>query len=170
MGDRVSVLSQGRLVGRDQPGGAALVDATRSSRSGSSRLMFGADAHGGGRRRGARRRGRSGTRRVARSSGEPALELEDVTVAPGPGEIGAYDVTLEVRRGEIMGVAGVDGNGQRELAEAIAGQRSVSPATSVSSDTRSRSLKVAQREKLGLRYVTDDRLARGHSRRRCRWR
>jgi len=55
----------------------------------------------------------------------------------------------------------VDGNGQRELTEAIAGQRSLA-----SGDIRlfGHSLaksKVAQREKLGLRYVTDDRLHEG---------
>ena len=54
---------------------------------------------------------------------EPALELEGVTVEPGMGEIGAREVSLVVLEGEIMGIAGVDGNGQRELAEAIAGQR-----------------------------------------------
>ena len=48
-----------------------------------------------------------------------------------------------------MGVAGVDGNGQRELAEAIAGQRPLAGATSACSATPWK-LKVAQREKLGL--------------------
>ena len=109
---------------RDRAGRAALGDATRSSRSGSSRSCSAS-------RRGTpptwpSSRTRS-TRHVPRTScdAEPALELEGVTVEPGPGEIGAYDVSLQVLKGEIMGIAGVDGNGQRELAEAIAGQRSL---------------------------------------------
>jgi simple sugar transport system ATP-binding protein len=92
---------------------------------------------------------------------EPALELEGVTAEPGVGEIGVYDVSLEVAKGEIMGVAGVDGNGQRELAEAIAGQRSLSEGDIRLFGHSLARLKVAQRERLGLRYVTDDRLHEG---------
>ncbi len=91
----------------------------------------------------------------------PALELDRVTVEPLAGEIGAHDVSLEVRTGEIMGVAGVDGNGQRELAEAIAGQRPVAEGGIRLLGFPVTRLRVAQRETLGLRYVTDDRLGEG---------
>ena len=60
-----------------------------------------------------------------------------------------------------MGVAGVDGNGQRELAEAIAGQRHVADGDIRLFGHSIARFKVAQREKLGLRYVTDDRLHEG---------
>ena len=70
-------------------------------------------------------------------------------------------MTLDVRRSEILGIAGVDGNGQRELAEAIAGQRSVSTGDVRLFGHSIARFKVAQREKLGLRYVTDDRLHEG---------
>ena len=64
--------------------------------------------------------------------------------------------------GEIMGVAGVDGNGQRELAEAIAGQRPARPAARCASRACPlRRMRVSQRERLGLRYVSDDRLGEG---------
>jgi ABC-type uncharacterized transport system ATPase subunit len=66
-----------------------------------------------------------------------------------------------VAKGEIMGVAGVDGNGQRELAEAIAGQRPLAAGDIRLFGHSLAKLKVAQREKLGLRYVTDDRLHEG---------
>jgi ABC-type uncharacterized transport system ATPase subunit len=92
---------------------------------------------------------------------EPALELDAVTVEPRPGEIGVRDVSLDVRPGEILGVAGVDGNGQRELAEAIAGQRPVAGGDIRFGGLSIKRLKVGQREKLGLRYVTDDRLGEG---------
>ena len=60
-----------------------------------------------------------------------------------------------------MGIAGVDGNGQRELAEAIAGQRSLAAGDIRLFGHSLAKFKVAQREKLGLRYVTDDRLHEG---------
>ncbi len=92
---------------------------------------------------------------------EPLLTLDELQVAPRGGEIGLRGVSLDVRPGEIMGVAGVDGNGQRELAEAIAGQRPASAG-----DIRFRGVSIArlsvrQRERLGLRYVSDDRLGEG---------
>jgi simple sugar transport system ATP-binding protein len=161
MGDRVSVLSQGRLVGAIEP------DELRSASHEELQeriiaLMFGVG---------------SGAQQAADVAelaeevewhlprrpvgGEPALELEGVTVAPAPGEIGAHDVSLQVLKSEIMGIAGVDGNGQRELAEAIAGQRSLAAGDIRLFGHSLAGFKVAQREKLGLRYVTDDRLREG---------
>ena len=56
-------------------------------------------------------------------AGDVVLELRNVT-APGEGsELAVEGVSLELRQGEILGIAGVDGNGQRPLAEVIAGQR-----------------------------------------------
>jgi simple sugar transport system ATP-binding protein len=54
--------------------------------------------------------------RAARKPGEVALHLRDARRAPG-----LRGATLEVRAGEIVGVAGVDGNGQRELVRVLAG-------------------------------------------------
>ena len=159
MADRVSILSQGRLVGTIEPGELR----TKSPEELQERivsLMFGGQAPQAaevaelseqveGHR----------PRRILPS--EPALELEDVTVEPRPGEIGVHGVSLQVRPGEIMGIAGVDGNGQRELAEAIAGQRPVAAGDIRFAGLSIRKLKVAQRERLGLRYVTDDRIGEG---------
>jgi simple sugar transport system ATP-binding protein len=156
MADRISILSQGRLVGSigpDELSSSTLEELQERI----VHLMFGSQApqaagvaelaeHVEGHRP-----------RRALDSGL-ALELDGVTVRPGPGEIGAYDVSLEVRAGEIMGVAGVDGNGQRELAEVIAGQRSVAGGEIRFHGHTITRLRVGQREKLGLRYVTDDRL------------
>jgi simple sugar transport system ATP-binding protein len=92
---------------------------------------------------------------------EPVLELAHVS-ARGEGQAGdIQDISLGLRRGEILGVAGVDGNGQRELAEAIAGQR---PVTAGELRLEGRSigrLSVSARQRMGLRYVTDDRLGEG---------
>jgi len=53
------------------------------------------------------------------------LEVHGLTVVGDRGEIAVHDVSLAVREGEIVGVAGVAGNGQRELAEAISGMREI---------------------------------------------
>ena len=60
------------------------------------------------------------------SEGETAdsvLQLENLTVLGSRNEVAVSDVSMETRRGEIVGIAGVDGNGQRELAETIMGLR-----------------------------------------------
>ncbi len=54
---------------------------------------------------------------------DSVLQLENLTVLGSRDEISVSDVSMETRRGEIVGIAGVDGNGQRELAEAIMGLR-----------------------------------------------
>jgi ABC-type uncharacterized transport system ATPase subunit len=53
--------------------------------------------------------------------GEPALVVEGLTVIDPIGHIIVNDVSFEVRRGEILAVAGVQGNGQTELTEALLG-------------------------------------------------
>jgi simple sugar transport system ATP-binding protein len=61
--------------------------------------------------------------RTASGRGTVALELDGVVVANDRGVPAVRGVSLAVAAGEIVGVAGVSGNGQRELVEALAGQR-----------------------------------------------
>ena len=92
---------------------------------------------------------------------ETVLELEDVS-SPGEGtEPGIEDVDLRLGLGEIVGVAGIDGNGQRALAEVVAGQRHASHGKISLYGAPVTKLSVSARQKLGLRYVTDDRLGEG---------
>jgi len=159
MGDRVSVLSQGRLVGAIEP--EDLRSATHEElQERIIALMFGGQVERAVDVAELTDKAEWHPRKRVRDA-EPALELEDVTVEPGLGEIGVYDVTLQVLKSEIMGIAGVDGNGQRELAEAVAGQRSLAAGDIRLFGHSLAKFKVAQREKLGLRYVTDDRLHEG---------
>jgi general nucleoside transport system ATP-binding protein len=103
----------------------------------------------------------AGTGRKAKI-GEPLLELIDVRVPGKHGEIGIEEsFSLTVHAGEVVGVAGVDGNGQRPLAEAIAGQRHVSHGDIKLAGKSMRRLSIGARQHLGLRYVTDDRLGEG---------
>lgn len=58
-------------------------------------------------------------------NGEAALEIHDLKVRSDRGELALNGLSLTVHQGEIVGLAGVSGNGQRELAEAINGLRPV---------------------------------------------
>ena len=51
------------------------------------------------------------------------LKIEGLSVADHVGQLAVEELSLEIRAGEIVGVAGVSGNGQRELVETLAGQR-----------------------------------------------
>src|SRR4029078_21310 len=57
--------------------------------------------------------------------GAARLQVRDLTVADDRGVITVSALNFSVRAGEIFGIAGVEGNGQRELVEAIAGMRPV---------------------------------------------
>jgi ABC-type uncharacterized transport system ATPase subunit len=57
------------------------------------------------------------------SPGNVVLEVENLNVEGGLGLPAVSDVSLDVRAGEIVGIAGVEGNGQRELVEALTGLR-----------------------------------------------
>ncbi len=60
---------------------------------------------------------------TAGAGGEIALELSHASARGEGTQPGIEDVSLQLRLGEVLGVAGVDGNGQRALAEAISGER-----------------------------------------------
>lgn len=57
------------------------------------------------------------------SPGDVVLSVEDLVVGDDRGQTAVDGLSLEVRSGEILGIAGVEGNGQRELVEAITGLR-----------------------------------------------
>ena len=102
--DRVTVLRGGRAVAT-----VATADATPRSLAA---LMVGREID-------ASRR----VERVGRARARSRSSSTGCRVAGDRGDDAVRDVTLDVRAGEIVAVAGVAGNGQRELAEAIAGMR-----------------------------------------------
>ncbi|MGQ0507556.1 MAG: ABC transporter ATP-binding protein [Myxococcaceae bacterium] len=70
------------------------------------------------------------------------------------------DVSLMVRSGEIVGIAGIDGNGQRELAEVIVGLREISKGRVVLAEKTITKLNVAERRAEGIAHIPEDRLLR----------
>ena len=98
---------------------------------------------------------------AARPMGDPVLELDGAHAEGAGVEPGIEDVSFALHAGEVLGVAGVDGNGQRALAEAISGQRPLTHGEIRLFGAPVGRMSVSARETLGLRYVTDDRLGEG---------
>ena len=63
--------------------------------------------------------------KAPKTPGDAVLEIENLNVLNNKGVLGVKDFSLSVRKGEIVGIAGVDGNGQAELIEAITGLRKI---------------------------------------------
>jgi simple sugar transport system ATP-binding protein len=103
--------------------------------------------------------GRSSLRPVKRAQVAPgavALSVSQLSV-DAAGHRAVTNVSLEVRTGEVVGIAGVAGNGQSELIEAIMG---LQPAATGSIRVGSRDVtrrSVAQRRRAGLSYIAEDR-------------
>ena len=94
-------------------------------------------------------------------TGETLLEIEDLSVVDDRGLEAVRGVSLNVRAGEIVGIAGVDGNGQTELIDAITGlRRPASGAITVGGRdmTKANARKVLDE---GMGHIPEDRQVRG---------
>ncbi len=100
--DEVTILRRGKLAGAGK-----VADLTPESMA---RMMIGAEEL-------TVQPARSGT------AGAIRLELDKLNALDDAGAVAVHDVSLAVRAGEIVGIAGVSGNGQRQLVELLAGQR-----------------------------------------------
>lgn len=93
--------------------------------------------------------------------GPERLRLVSVSARSDRGDLGLKEVSLSVHAGEILGIAGVSGNGQRELAQVIAGLR---PVTSGSIELDGRDVTGALPTTLiglGLCYIPEERMVDG---------
>ena len=161
IGDRVSVLRQGRLQGAIDGETMKAASATELQRL-VVELMFPGEAESLAHVAELRDLADLADLRRKAAAGEPLLELDEVVVAGKRGEIGIEEaISLTVHAGEVLGVAGVDGNGQRPLAEAIVGQRPLAGGDIRLAGASLRRLGIGARQRRGLRYVTDDRLGEG---------
>jgi simple sugar transport system ATP-binding protein len=98
-----------------------------------------------------------------REAGEVRLELKGYSMAArDPFGTALRQINLDVRAGEIVGVAGVSGNGQKELLAALSGESTGPHEGSISlCGRRVETLGAAQRRDLGLGFVPEERLGRG---------
>ena len=138
--DRVSVMRRGRMVATEDVADVTVRDMAN--------LMV----------------GREVVLRVDKEvgvPGDPVLEVENLLVAGAGGIPAVFGINLELRAGEILGIAGVSGNGQTELVEALSGLRPVDGGR-VSLDGEDVTFStVRNRRELGMAHVPEDRLHMG---------
>jgi simple sugar transport system ATP-binding protein len=138
--DRVTVLRRGKTIGT--------IDTAGADEASLARMMVGRDV----------------VLRVEKepaTPGAPLLEIDDVHAVDDRGLPAVAGVTLQIRAGEIVAVAGIDGNGQSELIDVIAGLR---PATAGAIRLRGKDITNcpprAARE-AGIGHIAEDRHRRG---------
>lgn len=97
----------------------------------------------------------------ALAGAETVLELNGVTVRKPRKPAVLSNVNLSVRKGEILGIAGVDGNGQKELMEVVSGVRKLTGGSLTYKGENLAGLGVRPRFERGISCVSDDRHADG---------
>src|ERR1035437_5614869 len=140
LSDRITVLRSGRVVGT--------VPAAEASRERLGGVMVGHQ----GAAEGAPPKGTAGASR---------LVVKDLRVESDRGTEAVRGVSFEVRSGELVGIAGVAGNGQRELAEAIAGRRAPAGGSIRLNNTELAGRGPAAIRSAGLGYVPEERMRDG---------
>jgi simple sugar transport system ATP-binding protein len=138
--DRVSVLRDGRMIGTKL--------TSETTKQDLANWMVGREV-GFAPDRGEAKRGKI------------RLQLTDVSCGSDRGTPGLRGVSLDVHSGEILGIAGVSGNGQRELAEAITGLRRVTDGRVTLEGEDVTNLLPAQLTERMLSYVPEERMRDG---------
>ena len=138
--DRVSVMRRGRMIATREVADVSVRDMAN--------LMV----------------GREVVLRVDKQAGQPketVLDVQNLLVASAGGIPAVFGISLELRAGEILGIAGVSGNGQTELVEALSGLRPVDGGSVelVGNDVTASTVRA--RRELGMAHIPEDRLTMG---------
>jgi len=138
--DRVSVMRRGQMIGTHNVSDVSIRDMAR--------MMV----------------GREVILQVEKKPAQPGdivLNVENLLVAGTGGVPAVLGVDLEVRAGEILGIAGVSGNGQTELVEAITGMRTAEGGHVTFLDKDITHTTVRERREMGMAHIPEDRMVIG---------
>jgi simple sugar transport system ATP-binding protein len=95
------------------------------------------------------------------TAGDVVLKVADLTVLDADGRTHVENVSFEVHAGEIVGIAGVQGNGQTELVEALTGLRKASSGTISLDDKDLTHSNPRERHQMGMAHIPEDRQRQG---------
>ena len=151
--DNITVMRAGATVSRFPTQGVTPRDIARA--------MVGRDVNLHLDAMGAVREGAAHASSASSDSREPVLRVQKLRVNSDRGTTAVNDLSFEIRPGEIVGIAGVEGNGQTELLEAIAGLRAVQSGGVHLGTHDFTSLSVRERADRGLSHIPEDRHRRG---------
>ncbi len=99
--------------------------------------------------------------KVEAKPGDEVLRLENLSVKNNKKVLGLKDFSLNVRKGEIVGIAGVEGNGQTELVEAITGMRGIESGSIFFNGKDITKTSIRNRIDEGIAHIPEDRHKRG---------
>ncbi|MBQ8292492.1 MAG: ABC transporter ATP-binding protein [Bacilli bacterium] len=139
--DRCSVLRKGKYIGT--------VNISETSKEELSEMMVG-------------RKVNFVTEKKESSPTDVVLEVENLCVSSGrKGKNSVNDVSFKVRRGEIVCIAGIDGNGQSELVYSLTGLKKINSGNVLLNGVDLKRLSIDKRNKLGIAHIPEDRHKHG---------
>ena len=138
--DRISVIRRGRIVGEGIP--------SELTRPELAEMMVGRPVS-------------FDVEKEPFAPGPVRLETRDLTILRDSGDVAVEGLNLSVHGGEIVGIAGVQGNGQSALVEALAGLRSVTQGTVTFDGQDITRLSARARHRIGIAHIPEDRQAAG---------
>mgnify|MGYP001589097137 CR=1 FL=1 len=138
--DKCTVIRRGKYIGT--------VDTKKTSEAEMAKMMV----------------GREVSFKVDKKKSEPkeeVLKIDNISVKSNKKVLGLKNFSLSIRSGEIVGIAGVEGNGQNELVEAITGLRKVESGKVIYKNEDITNEKTKNRIDKGIAHIPEDRHKRG---------
>lgn len=138
--DRCTVIRRGKVIGT--------VDVKETNESEMAKMMVGREVS-------------FSVDKEPKEPGDVILSIEKLSVMNSRNVLGVKEFSLEVKAGEILGLAGVDGNGQSELVEALTGLRPMESGRILLNGTDISNYRIFDRIKAGIAHIPEDRQKRG---------
>ena len=138
--DEISVMRGGKHIDT--------VDATTVSKTDLAEMMIGQNLP-------------TPPKREKNSTQDKSLTIKNLTAETDNGRRAFENINFSINQGEVVGIAGVEGNGQRELAESILGVYPIESGEIILGETTINDLSTRDRRESGLSFIPEDRQSQG---------